>query len=180
MTDKIEEVEKVTTETVELTDTRLDNTFKAKYTGFVLKIHPLPVEAALRIQDEVNALVPEPPTYEHPIGSGNFIENPEDPQYKAKLELASMKGLDLYVERAALLSFEIVHHPEDQPKVDDVEWADKLAYLHPDLKDKLDNPYGRLILWYNYVVLRDVQDYVNLVTKVRGNTAPTEEGVEKN
>lgn len=129
--------------------------------GVVLKLKATP---PFIFEDALKEMpLPSPPLFLNP--TNNLMEeNPLDPDYHDALEDYTRQRLRVVFRIAVLSGTELLSVPDNMPRPEDEEWAERALLIKPTLEiPPPERKAARYFAWLRYVALEKVED-IALIT----------------
>lgn len=102
---------------------------------------------------------PTPPVWKHPT-MGREMENPDDPDYRARVKAWESESSSATLNAMILLGTELVKTPSDFPGPDDDAWLDEYELLNLPMKPH--NQSWRYLKWVLFKAVRDEKDLLRI------------------
>ena len=156
-----EDTELKTVEALEEAQKPEDNTITLS-TGVVLRGKQAPPLLLMKIL----AAFPRPKA---PVvyvkNMGREVENPDDPEFQAKVRAWQMESSNATLNALVLLGTELVRKPKKMPGPDDDEWLENYSLLGVPMRT--ENKQWRYLTWITYMAAPNTED-LNLIQEVVG------------
>jgi hypothetical protein len=122
-------------------------------TGVVLKGKCAPIGTLIMVLSHFKR--PEPPIY-HNKTMGRDMENPDDPDYLARVQAFQIEQADGVLNAMILLGTELASKPKGMPGPDSDKWLDEFSLL--ELPMKPENERWRYLTWVKTLACPDAND----------------------
>jgi len=118
---------------------------------------------------------PKPPIWKNPK-MGREMENPDDPEYRARLQGWEMEMSSATLNAMILLGTELVKVPKGFPKPKDDSWLEEYELLGLDMRP--DNDSWRYLKWVTFKAVKDEKDLEKIRDVVGRLSGVSESSVE--
>lgn len=108
---------------------------------------------------------PEPPTYFNKT-MGREMENPDDPDYLARVQAYEMQYANAMTNALILLGTELVEVPKKFPRPEDDSWLEEYELIGTGTPTKPDSKNWRYLVWVNFKAILSKEDMTLLQTVV--------------
>jgi len=153
MKKQVEDIETKTASAVEELKAQANHVITLS-SGVVLRGRQVPPLTLIKIMAKFQR--PDPPIYHSEI-MGRDVENPDDPDYIARVQAYQTQSSNAMLNALIILGTELVSVPKKFPKPDDDEWLEQYNELGlGDAKPK--NESWRYLTWMTFKAVLDEKD----------------------